>query len=284
MKPLRTSMCLSHLLATTLVAVASVADAAGWPDEHRSGAFVYHADFQMRNFHPLLESVSQLQHDVTAQLGLTGSNEPVHVFLFHRQSAYRAYVRRYFPNAPPRPALFVKQRGPGMVFARVGPNLAVDLRHETTHAVLHRMLPMVPLWLDEGLAEYFEAEREKRASGNPHLNSIRSRARWGRVPRIEALERLGDLADMKAEHYRDAWAWVHFMLHGPPEAKQTLVSYLNDVAAHVPPGDLSKRLRRSVPGLDRAYLAHFRGFTERGPQQASKSQASLLRLDSLPDR
>ena len=50
--------------------------------------------------------------------------------------------------------------------------LAVDLRHETTHAVLHGLLPMVPLWLDEGLAEYFEAPEANRLQRHPHFKAV----------------------------------------------------------------------------------------------------------------
>ena len=158
----------------------------------------------------------------------------------------------------------MKQRGPGMVFARLSSEIAVDLRHETTHAVLHSILPMVPLWLDEGLGEYFEVPADRRETGHSHLTSVKSKlVRWRRVPSIEQLEGLSDLSQMHGEHYRNAWSWVHFMLHGPPAAKQALRDYLQQIEAHVPPGDLSLRLRRAVPQLEREYLAHFRKYRSR---------------------
>jgi hypothetical protein len=234
-----------------------------WPDEHVNGPFRYHADFQLRTFYPLLETVSDLHHDVPRQLGLGKVQEPIHVFLFEHRRTYHSYVKKYFPTVPNRPALFVKQRGPGMVFARLGPNVAVDLRHETTHAVLHSILPMVPLWLDEGLAEYFEMPPETREWQHSHLKSIRSQVRWRRVANIERLEGLSDISEMQAEHYRDAWAWVHFMLHGPSSARETLEAFLRDIEAHVPPGQLSMRLSRRVPNLDREYVDHFRNWRRR---------------------
>lgn len=236
-----------------------------WPDEYDDGPFVYHADFQLRPIYPLLGSITELRQEIPRQLALSDVEEPIHVFLFRQRTTYERYVRKYFPTVPNRPALFVKQRGPGMVFARLGPNLAVDLRHETAHAVLHSVLPMVPLWLDEGLGEYFEMPAATRAHSHPHLKSIRSKARWGRVPDIEKLEAVDELAEMQAEHYRDAWSWVHFMLHGPPSAREALQAYLRDLAAHVPPGRLSQRLRRAVPQLERTYLAHFRSWQFRQP-------------------
>ena len=43
-----------------------------------------------------------------------------------------------------------------MVYTYWGNRIQQDLRHELTHAILHSVLKDVPLWLDEGLAEYFE--------------------------------------------------------------------------------------------------------------------------------
>lgn len=249
-------MCL--LVVLGLSVCSSSSHAQRWPDEHANGPFVYHADFQLRPFHPLLKSVTQLEKDVPRELGLGEVGEPIHVFLFERHKTYKNYVSKYFPSVPSRPALFVKQRGPGMVFARLGPQIAVDLRHETTHAVLHSVLPMVPLWLDEGLGEYFEVPANDRAAKHPHLKAVQAQLRRSRAPSIEQLEQLGELAEMNAAHYRDSWAWVHFMLHGPPAARRALQDFLRQIEAHVPPGDLSLRLRRAVPELERQFVAHFK--------------------------
>jgi hypothetical protein len=126
--------------------------------------------------------------------------------------------------------------------------------------LLHASLPMVPLWLDEGLAEYFEAPRDERASENPHINAIRWGARLGRVPSIENLEGKETLDDMDRADYRQSWAWTHFMLHGPHEAHDELVRFLADIQASTPPGLLSERLRRRIPDLDSRFADHFRSW------------------------
>ena len=145
-----------------------------------------------------------------------------------------------------------------MLFACKGRDFEVDVRHESTHAVLHATLTDVPLWLDEGLAEYFEMPRDKRSDGNPHLESIKRLLRQGEMPKLDDLESLRDLSEMKREQYRDAWAWVHFCLHGSREAYTELVHYLDDLEAGTDPGKFSDRLRRRIPDLDRQLLQHFR--------------------------
>ena len=106
-----------------------------------------------------------------------------------------------------------------MVFAYYSDDFVVDLRHETTHAVLHTLLPMVPLWLDEGLAEYFEVPAADRCQGNPHLKQVQRNVRWRRPASLVKLEATETLDQMDRDAYRDAWSWVHYLLHGPADAQ-----------------------------------------------------------------
>jgi hypothetical protein len=145
-----------------------------------------------------------------------------------------------------------------MVFAFQGTDFEIDVRHECTHALLHTWLPQVPLWLDEGLAEYFEVARDKRVVQNPHHRAIEAAMGLGQLPRLEELELLQNFDDMGRPEYRDAWAWVHFMLHGPREAQDELVRYLDELHAGSNPGKLSERLRRRLPDLNRRIAEHFR--------------------------
>lgn len=228
-----------------------------WVDEQTIGPVIVHANFSLAAHRPLLDETSRLQADLQEALGIASSREPIHLFLFERSSTYRWYMKEYFPKIPYRRALYIKHRGPGMVFAYQSPEFKIDVRHECTHAFLHASLPMMPLWLDEGLAEYFEVSADKRAFDNPHLKATRWLVRVGNAPRIEDLEAIRELGGMGAGEYRSAWAWTHFMLHGSAEAHDELVRYLADIAAHTPPGQLSERLRRRIPDLERRFVTHF---------------------------
>lgn len=227
-----------------------------WPDEQQAGPFFCHADFSLTSCRPLLEELRELQADLAALLGTPPPRQAIHVFLFETRSTYQAYLRQYFPQVPQRRALFIQVRGPGMVFACRGPELEVDLRHEATHALLHAWLPQVPLWLDEGLAEYFEVPRHQRRE-HPHREAIERVRAAGWPPRLERLEALTKVEQMGRDEYRDAWAWVHFLLHGPPAAQQELLHYLQELASVPAPGPLSVRLRRHWPDLQRQLAEHF---------------------------
>ncbi|MGE0760457.1 MAG: hypothetical protein AB7F89_08305 [Pirellulaceae bacterium] len=230
-----------------------------WPDERAAGAFRCHADFSLAGHTFLLDELARLQRDLVRTLGVTEAREPIHLILFERRSTYEQYLRLHFPDVPARRALYIKERGPGIVFAYRSDEFEVDVRHEGTHALLHADLPMVPLWLDEGLAEYFEAPSDERAFENPHLAKVRWSARLGLPPpRLDRLEQLQGLSQMGAAEYRHAWAWVHFMLHRSPASRDILVRFLADIRALTPPGLLSQRLRSAVPDMEDQFNEHFR--------------------------
>ena len=232
-------------------------------DTRQVGPFLCRADFSLGEIEGVLNELVQLQADLSRTLAIPGPREPIDLYLFRDKAAYTRALDRYLPNLPYRKALYVKGRGPGKVFAHRSRDFQTDLRHECTHALLHAALPMVPLWLDEGLAGYFEMEPEKRASGNPHLDSIRWTLQWGTGPSLSVLEQQTDVAKMGRTQYRDSWAWVHFMLHGPEEAHQELVAFLADIRRATPPGLLSQRLARRLPGLQQRFAQHFRGWNRR---------------------
>jgi hypothetical protein len=246
------------LVLAWLPAGGTVLAQARWPDEREAGPFLCHADFSLAGQQPLLDGMAQLQEDLVRMLGAREAREPVHLFLFQTRSTYQAYLKQYFPKVPYRRALYMKARGPGMVFAWQGQDFEIDVRHESTHALLHAWLPSVPLWLDEGLAEYFEVPRDERAEGNPHQASVKALLESGQLPRLEELEAIDDLDQMGRDEYRDAWAWVHYLLHGPREAREELIRYLGELETGGDPGKLSDRLRRRIPDLKRRLVEHFR--------------------------
>jgi hypothetical protein len=235
--------------------------AADWTDRREVGPFVCRADFSLQGMEGLWAGLGQLQGDLCQFLGIPPAQERIEIYLFGDESSYRRYLKTYFPQVPYRQALFAKLGGPGMVFAYRGKEFETSLRHECTHALLHSVLPTVPLWLDEGLAEYFQEPRASRAYDSRHLSMTRWSARFGMAPSLEKLEKKGDLSQMTAADYRYAWAWVHFMLHGSAAGHEELAKFLGDIRAGVPYGSLSQRLARRLENADQSFCTHFKGWS-----------------------
>ena len=143
------------LLALTLAGPLA-SSAAEWPYLTSRQSFIFHADFPLDPNQELITELVQLQSELAQRLRISPRENHVDVYLFGDRRIYELYMKRYFPEVTPRRAMFIKSNSPGNVFAYISPEFDVDLRHESTHALLHACLPMVPLWLDEGLAEYFE--------------------------------------------------------------------------------------------------------------------------------
>jgi hypothetical protein len=232
-----------------------------WPDERQAGPWLFHADYSLDELSPLVDELAQLQNDLIDDLRIDATHEPIHVFLFQQKTTYQSYMKHFFPNVVARRAMYIKRRGPGMVFAQHSEDLPIDLRHECTHALLHGALPLVPLWLDEGLAEYYELGKANRARHNPYQSTVSWLARLGQIRSLKSLEQIGELGQMRKAEYRDSWAWVHFMLHGPQAARAELRRYLADIADNLPPGELSARLERRIDRLPRAFADHFHSWS-----------------------
>jgi hypothetical protein len=246
------------LVLAILACLGNSGKSADWADARISGPFICRADFSLAGLEGVLDSFGSLQTDLVQFLGVQPAKEPIQIYLFHDKATYAAYLKRYVPGVPYRRALYVKTQGPGHVYAYWSRDVEVDLRHECTHALLHASLPLVPLWLDEGLAQFFEVGAARSIGGHPHMDRIRWNARWGQVPKLETLESKVTVAEMGQTEYRDSWAWVHFLLLGPPAAREELKAYLADIQHSTPPGRLSTRLTNRLPQLDALYLEHFR--------------------------
>ncbi|QDS86414.1 hypothetical protein EC9_05760 [Rosistilla ulvae] len=236
---------------------AQTSTANRWPFEAQIGQFALHSDFNVAADPQIVAQLGSLQADLKKTLQIEIYPEPIHLILFEHQSNYQGYMQRYFPNVPFRRALFIKRRGPGMVFAYKSDQMHIDLRHETSHALLNASLPYVPLWLDEGLAEYFESPPTDAARQHIHQASTRRKAFWRQVPSIESLEAVGDLSAMGATEYQEAWSWVHFLLHESDQSRGVLIRFLQELQAHSPPGQLSRRVATELPDWKSRYLAHF---------------------------
>ncbi len=222
----RMSFCwpdLSRASAVALVALVAAVSGRGvaaqiaWLDSRQIEPFLIQATFPLAEYDGLFAELPELQREISRTLGVPPAHIPIDIYLFADVEQYRSYTQRHFPKVPYRPALFIWDGGTPAVYTFRKPDLDVDLRHECTHALLHSVLPVVPLWLDEGLAKYFEVPHKQRASGHPYFDDLKWKwsLRLGMVRTIESLEQRQNLTELDAADYRFSWAWVHFMLHGP---------------------------------------------------------------------
>jgi hypothetical protein len=212
----------------------------------RVSQFLFLSDFELKKDLPLFQDLSELREQVYKELQLPGANTVVSVYIFEDKDRYERFMAAKYKDLPKRRAFFVAQArtvgGPedlSVYTYWTVDRIREDLRHELTHALLHSVLKDVPLWLDEGLAEYFELPPERKGVNSVHLDQLR---RGSFQPNLSRLEGLSKVQDMTPTEYREAWAWVHLMLRDKPRAKETLLGYLQNLRWHDNPGPLSERL------------------------------------------
>lgn len=247
-------------VASLIAPRAEAAAEPQWIDQRRVGPFVCRASFPLSKRLLADADLARLEIELRRVLALRPCTQQIEVLLLRDAKQHRRLIAARHPGAPYRRALFYKVGNRSIIYAYQHAELAIDLRHECTHALLHADLPMVPLWLDEGLAEYFEPRPADRPRGPSHLDSVLRDAGRGRLRSLKALEKKHDLAEMTEIDYRYAWAWTHFLLHGPPAASQELWSLLSALRRFEPPALISERLAEALGEPEQALLAHFRGW------------------------
>lgn len=215
-----------------------------------------HSDVRLPKDHPLIADLANLRRQIAETLQLPVQDEPVTVYLFSDELRYSQYMKSAFPQLPPRRAYFVGTPKELAVYTFWGERIQEDLRHEYTHGVLHATLKEVPLWLDEGLAEYFEVVDEPLGMNRDYTVRLAAAVESGWRPNLERLERLTTVEQMQKADYQESWAWVHFLLHDSDETRAVLLTYLNDLRSSGPPPKLRDRLLAEIPHAEERLLQH----------------------------
>jgi hypothetical protein len=220
---------------------------------------VIRSDFALARHHRLIEELVAQRGDVFDRLRLPASDEPIYVYLFESSKRYDAFIAKNYPDFPDRRAFFVETDTILNVYAYWGDRVAEDLRHEVAHGYLHTMVPGLPLWMDEGLAEYFEVPRGQRGLNRPHVAMLLTESQTGQwAPSMAKLEQLHSAADMTQRDYAESWAWMHFLLETTPARRDLLRSHLARIrmAGSAPP--LSQIILAAEPDVGRTLVEHLR--------------------------
>jgi hypothetical protein len=228
----------------------------------RVSQYVFYSDFEIKRDLPIFRELSDLREQLFKELQLPApaSDTLIHVYLFSERDSYERFMQTRYKklNLPNRRAFFLEEephglgKGELLVYTFWSKRINLDLRHELTHALLHSVLKEVPLWLDEGLAEYYELPPSWNGLNRAHAQALQNE---GVHPDLARLERLSAVTDMNTAEYREAWAWVYLMLRADPQAKDVLLAYLQQLRklrVKEKPPLLQPRLAEAVPGVDNA--------------------------------
>jgi hypothetical protein len=222
--------------------------------DRRVSQYFFLSDFEIKKDLPLFRELADMRDQIHKTLQLPSSTSIIQVYLFEDIDRYERFMKVRWPDLPKRRAFFIAQPRPMggeellvYTYWGSGDRIQQDLRHELTHALLHSVLKDVPLWLDEGLAEYFEIPPGKSGVNPDHLKLLRRGPGGPLISDLARLEQLTQVEQMTPAEYREAWAWVHLMLHSNDEARKVLVGYLRELRSTKSPGPLRPRLAAIFP-------------------------------------
>jgi Protein of unknown function (DUF1570) len=119
--------------------------------------------------------------------------------------------------------------------------------HEYTHMIVANALARLPLWLNEGLAEFYSTfalmDGGKRAQiGRPIAEHLAQLDGSVRVPLVELLKvdaqsPLYNESTRASSFYAESWALTHMLLNGQPSRRNELSEYLRRVDSGTNPAD-----------------------------------------------
>lgn len=218
-----------------------------WVVEDKRGAMEVYAEFDP-NLPELWQNVDDVARELKDLLAVEPNGKPIQIILYRDQGSYLRHLASSIPQSRQRKAIFYRNGDVYQVYAYRNRSLMTDVRHEVTHAILHQHLPFLPLWIDEGLAEYLE-EPEFLRSGSTRTKSARWKSRVGWSPSLASLEAIPTAESMDANDYTDSWAMICMLLNESVTSRQALRDYLEVIHRGEAPGPFSKFEKTAESGV-----------------------------------
>jgi tetratricopeptide (TPR) repeat protein len=142
--------------------------------------------------------------------------------------------------------------------------------HEYSHLLLRNALSTIPVWFNEGLAEYFSTfelrhGREAQVGRAIVRHVAVLRERFIPLPQLLAVDRSSALYNegtRRTIFYAESWALAHYLLLGRPDGQAVVNKYLNAYAAGTASADaLADAVGLPIPDLEEALRKYVRRMT-----------------------
>jgi tetratricopeptide (TPR) repeat protein len=221
--------------ATRLAAGDLPRDTDGWI-QLKSANFILWSDASERRTREVAADLEQVRATL-AQLspGLTLTAPcPTYIYVFKNGSALGRYPLEFHGHRQEGIAGFFL-RGRWATYMAIDGDPRSDalhvVRHEYVHYLLHNSFSHLPLWLDEGLAEYYgtlHRTGDRVQVGVPmpeHIAWLRNNL-WTPLDQLFAVDHSSkDYHEgiRQGTFYAESWAVTHYLLLGDPARRRQLV-------------------------------------------------------------
>jgi len=203
---------------------------------------------------------------------------PTRVFVFGDQRAFKVYCEAAMGRSEHLSGVFLAHRDGNHVLID-GSERGVDrvVYHELTHYFLRNTVSSeVPLWFNEGLAEFYSTFSEHKDSVDVGL-PVEAHIAWLRTQSLIPLKALFAIDHDSPEYhegnrqgvfYAESWALVHYMMIGNPARRPQLGKYVGLIASGKPIDeafrtafnttfdDLERELRKYIRSFSMSYIRY----------------------------
>jgi len=167
---------------------------------------------------------------------------PTTLIVFKNERSFAPYKRREDGRTENLTGFFLSHSQGGFIamnaFPRRGEALPIVF-HEYTHFFLRHNFPFLPLWANEGLAEYYSTFDELAGEaliGAPvghHIETLQARSMipLDRLFAVETNSAEYNEEEKKGIFYAQSWALIHYLLTGDDERRQGAVELLTRLSA-----------------------------------------------------
>jgi tetratricopeptide (TPR) repeat protein len=237
-------VCLVLAALTALVAPAPASAAPRW-SRLRTPNFVLIGEGGDRPLREVAERLEQFR-EVFARLFPSTRQAmpaPIVVYVFPSEKAYQPFMPLYNGKRVDVAGYFQATAGAYYITldAQAGSRGYPVIFHEYVHLLTGNALADVPVWFNEGLAEYYETYEMSGRQANlgkfneSHVHSLRERF----IPLAELLavdhtSSMYNEGDRRGIFYAESWALVHYLLIGNPERRGQLTTFLQKYADGTP--------------------------------------------------
>ena len=205
----------------------------------------------------LRDALTQLSPGLALQ-----SPYPTYIFVFKNADSFRPYQRLYNGKPLDSGGYFLSRELANYVAIdgdQHGDERAI-VYHEYLHYVLRNNYSSLPLWLNEGMAEYystFEVGETEARIGKPIPEHVLWLRRNPLIPftTLFAVDQDSPEYNEKSRRgafYSQSWALVHYLLSGSPERRRQASEYLR--LAHNQGGESPAAIFQKAFGTDPAVL------------------------------
>jgi tetratricopeptide (TPR) repeat protein len=247
-------------LATLVLAGAAMqpASAATWT-RLRSQNFLFIGDAPEGAIHRVARSLEQFRNVMALALpgAPNGSPVPPVVILFSSDRAFTPFKPRYKGRPMENVGGYMHLSDDVTYIAMSVERSRRGVFHEYTHFLIANTIGVVPPWLNEGLAEFYQMYQDdggRAAIIRPSFGHLRLLQRTPLMPLSELLAVDQDSphyneGDRRGIFYAQSWALVHYLAVGSASRAGQLSDYIDRVERGTPPGEAFRGAFKAEPGV-----------------------------------